>query len=65
MHFVFEQDKAFKKCPFKVTLDAQKPMQMVVNLQLINEILRTLTIALKNEKLDFHYFTSKATDQIN
>lgn len=31
----------------------------------MNEVMRTMSIALKNEKLDFHYFIEKALNQLN
>jgi len=37
----------------------------VLNIPLINEVMRTMSIALKNEKLDFNYFAEMALNQIN
>ena len=38
---------------------------MVLNIPLINEVMRTMSIAMKNEKLDFNYFAEMALNQIN
>ena len=64
LRIVFDQDREFKKCPFKVQIYAKKSCHAVANLQLMNEVMRTMSIAMKNEKLDFSYFVDKALDQI-
>ena len=38
---------------------------MVLNIPLVNEVMRTMSIAMKNEKLDFNYFAEMALNQIN
>lgn len=65
LRIVFDQDRDFTKCPFRVQIYAQRSCHAVANLQLMNEVMRTMSIAMKNEKLDFHYFAEKALNQIN
>lgn len=62
---LFHQDKDFKECPFRVEIAAHKSCHVVLNIQLMNEVMRTMSIAVKNEKLDFNYFTELALNQIN
>jgi hypothetical protein len=52
----FEQNKDFITCPFHVALKIEKSLQIVANLPLINEVVRTMTLALSDQKLDFEYF---------
>lgn len=61
----FEQNKVFEKCPFKVNVDSQKSCHLVLNIPLLNEVMRTMSVAMKGEKLDFHYFAEKALNQLN
>ena len=61
----FEQNKDFITCPFHVDLKIEKSLQIVANLPLINEVVRTMTLALSDQKLDFEYFIQLALGRVN
>lgn len=48
-----------------MVLKIEKSLQIVANLPLINEIVRTMTLALSDQKLDFEYFIQLALGQVN
>ena len=56
MSIRFEQNTDFKACPFHITAKIEKSLIVVANLPLLQEVERTISVALQNEKLDFEYF---------
>lgn len=60
----FETSKKFEICPFHLVVNCNRPLLVILNIPLIMEITRTMSVALQNEKLDFDYFIQMALNHI-
>jgi hypothetical protein len=53
----YETNDSFVKCPFKLTVDFNKSLTIVLIIPLINELSRTVGVAVAGEDFDFSYVT--------
>ena len=56
-------DEDFKKCPYELKVDIDKPLYIVALFPLINELQRTMNAAFADSELDFKYFKDHADNQ--
>lgn len=55
----FTADESFKKCPFHLKIEVQKALEITANLLIVNEVSRTMALALQNEKIDLSFMVKK------
>lgn len=60
----FETNKDFKQCPFHLIVRVDRPVFVVANLPLVQEVVRTISLALQDEKLDFEFFLQLAMSRL-
>jgi FtsZ-binding cell division protein ZapB len=61
----YEANELFEKCPFKLQVNIDKALTIVLLIPLINELTRTMNNAVADEDFNFSYVIDKVTRNVD